>query len=242
MHRLPEHIHRSDSFYLIPKFPQIFHIPGQSCRITADVHHPLGFHLHDCVQAGLITPFSGRVNHNHICRNMVFLILFRQNLLGLPDKKLHMFHSIISCIFTRILNGLGNHFHAIYPAGFLSQKQGNRTDAAIQIPNRLPSGKFCKFQSRPVKPLRLHRIHLEKGQRRNAKTHRANPVLNVSGPVKIDDFRSHYHVGFLPVDRQRNAVYPSRSPWGRLLPFITMHTRSWPLVKPLRISTWRTRP
>lgn len=114
-----KHIAPSHLLHHIPSICQIPQIPCQCSRITAHINHPFRLHPQDCVKAHLVAALSWGIYHDHICIDMAFLILFRQNFLRLPYKKFHIPHSVQLCIPSGIINGLGNDFHPIYLPGLL---------------------------------------------------------------------------------------------------------------------------
>ena len=154
--------------------------------------------------------YKRQIHHNHIRIYLMLLILFRKYLFCLSHKEAYIIHAVQSGIGAGILNGLRHNFHAIDLFCLLGQKQRNRSDSTVQIPNSFLSRQLCIFQSCTVQFFCLHRIYLVKRQRRDSVFHISNIVRNVSWPKKIHDPAAHNYICLLSVDTDRNACY-SRS-------------------------------
>ena len=131
MHRPPKLIHCPYPLQFIPAITKHPQIPCQRRRITAHIHNPLRAHFQHCFKAFPIAAFPRRIYHYHIRPLPFLLILFRQNLFRFPHKKLRIVNSIPGCVFSGILNRLGNDFHAIDMLCLPCQKKGNRTNPAV---------------------------------------------------------------------------------------------------------------
>ena len=129
---------------------------------------------------------------------MVFGVLFvvgRKNLFGFSDEKLSVFDLVDFGIVLRIRDCLRDDFDAVDFFCFLREEQGNRSDAAVEIPYRLISGEACVFQGKAVQLFRLCRVDLVKGQRRDLVFYGSNIVGDVSLSPQATDFFSHDHIG-----------------------------------------------
>ncbi len=77
----------------------------------------------------------------------ILLIILWQHFLGFPLKKFDILYSVYRGIIPGILNCLGHNFHTAHLASFFRQKQRNRSNPAVQIPDyRTFSKAFPAFQ------------------------------------------------------------------------------------------------
>ena len=221
MHRLSEQIHPPDPADLISPVAQHPQIPGQGRTVTAHIDNPLRRHPKHGSQAGLIASLSGRIHHNYIGPDSLPLIFFGKHLLRPSQKELRIANSVPVSVPACVLYGLGNHLHTVYTLCSLSQKQGNRSYPAVEIPDRLRSGKLRIFQRKGVKPFHLGRVHLIKRQRRYGKTdllagkpERMNRIPHmdhvrdsVLSPDRVN-LASHDHICIFRINAHGNAGHP----------------------------------
>ena len=83
--------------------------------------------------------------------------------------------NVVDAIFLRvpsgIANGIRNHLNAVYLFGIRRQEASDRADSAVKVPHDLLTGKLCIVSDEAVKALRLFRIDLIEGKRRDMKRH-----------------------------------------------------------------------
>ena len=160
MHRMRKLIHSLHLLNFISFPPQIFQIPGQSRRVTTYVHDPFRLHLYHRSQYALFASFPWRIHHDHIRIDAFFFIFFRQHFFRFSYKEFCIGDMIQRCISFCILDGSRDNFHTIDLFCFLGEEEGNCSDSAVEIPDRLISFQTCVFQCFFVKFLCLHRIDL----------------------------------------------------------------------------------
>ncbi|CCY31825.1 unknown [Ruminococcus sp. CAG:60] len=158
---------------------EVLQVAGQGGAIAAYVDHSVGLHFDDGGKEGLVTTFAGRIHYDHIGALACASVLLRQNLFGFSYKEFCIGKAVQLGVFFGILNSCRNNLHASYHLRLLCQEQGNGSDSAVKIPYGFITGKVCVFQCLSIKPSRLVRIYLEKGQRRNLIGNLPNLICNV---------------------------------------------------------------
>ena len=188
MHRMPKLIHASPSNQLIPLLPQELHIPGQGRRVAAHIHDPLRLHIHHGLKQRFFASFPRRVHYDHVCVGippMLFLVLriiLRQHFFCLAHIEPGILDPIDFRVIPGVLDSLGHDLHAIDFLGLLRQEQGYGSDAAVDVPDRLFAGKPGVLKRQSIQFLRLDRIYLVKGQRRDLILYICYIVCNVGFP------------------------------------------------------------
>ena len=83
--------------------------------------------------------------------------------------------NVVDAIFLRIPSGIAdgirNHLNAVYLFGIRRQEAADRADSAVKVPHDLLAGKLRIVSDEAVKTLRLFRIDLIEGERRDMKRH-----------------------------------------------------------------------
>ena len=119
---------------------------------------------------------AGRVKENHISLFTSF-----GHVIDEIPRVSFVKPGIADTVVLRVLHGvfyrIRIQFHADDLSGFFRRAKPDGSDAAVGVDNRFPAGKAGKFQRRPVQPLRLSGIDLEKGSGGQFKGQTAERVL-----------------------------------------------------------------
>ena len=206
MARHRELVNPSDFLYFIPQLPKHLHISCQRCGIAGYIHDAVRLHAGHGVEEVFFAAFSRRIDDDDVrvgvFARVVFGVLFvvgRKNLFRFSNEKFSVFDLVDFRIVLRIRNCLRDDFDAVDFFGFLREEQGNRSDAAVEIPDRLISGETCIFQGKTVQLFRLRRVDLVEGQRGDPIFYGSNIVCDIPLSLQAADFFSHDHIGPLTV-------------------------------------------
>ena len=206
MARHRELVNPSDFLYFIPQLPKHLHISCQRCGIAGYIHDAVRLHAGHGVEEVFFAAFSRRIDDDDVrvgvFARVVFGVLFvvgRKNLFRFSNEKFSVFDLVDFRIVLRIRDCLRDDFDAVDFFGFLREEQGNRSDAAVEIPDRLISGEACVFHGKAVQLFRLRRVDLVEGQRGDPIFYVSNIVGDIPLSPQAADFFSHDHIGPLTV-------------------------------------------
>ena len=156
MHRMTKLINRAHPGNHISIFLQIFQVPCQSSGITADIDNTLWCHGNHRFQTLLITSLTRWIYYNDIRMQSFIPILFMlvyplwQHFLCFSNIKGCIIHLVILCIFSGICYCFRYNLYTINMLCCLCQKQRNRPNPTIQIPDHFLSRQICIFQCQTV--------------------------------------------------------------------------------------------
>lgn len=166
MYGFREVVHGADVAELVAGGAKILHVAGEGRGVTAYVHELSRGHLDDGVEGLLVAALSWRVDADDV--NALVLMGFipgREHFFGCTDVKLCVCDAVQRRVLSGILDGLRDDFDAVDLLRLLAQEEGDRADAAIEVPDIFRALKVGEFKRRAVHLFRLHRVHLVETER-----------------------------------------------------------------------------
>ena len=133
MDSLAKLVYGADFFQLIPVFAEDLQVPGEGGAVAADIDHLFGAHTDNSIKKLFVAPFSGRIDDDDICPLSCPLIVFREDLFGLPDKELCIFYMVQLSVFAGILDRDGDDLHTLHSACLLCEIKRDGADPAVKV-------------------------------------------------------------------------------------------------------------
>ena len=164
MTAVPELVHHCYPFYLISFLAEDAAVSGQGTGIAAHVNDARRRHGSHSVEQGLVAAFPRRVHDDDVRADAGALILSRYDFFGLTHVESDVVHLVEGGVAAGVIDGFFDDFHAVNLLGFLRQEEGDRSNAAVKIPDDFLSFQAGVLESLGIENFRLHRVHLEEGE------------------------------------------------------------------------------
>ena len=166
MYGFREVIHRADMAEFIAGGAEILHVAGEGGGVTAYVHKLFRGHLDDGVESLLVAAFSWRVDADDV--NALVRVCFipgREDFFGRTDVKLCVRDAVQRRVLAGVLDGLRDDLDAVDLLRLLAQEEGDRADAAVEVPDIFRALKAGELERRAVHLFGLYRVHLVEAER-----------------------------------------------------------------------------
>lgn len=200
-----EHIDALNLFGGVSAFGQDFGVAGEGWRAAGDVDDAFGRGGDDGAQDGGVTALARWVEDDDVRAETVGNKL-REKLFRRADVKDGVFNVIARGVLIGVPDGFGNDFNADDFFGFLRQKQGDGSRAAVGVHDGFVSGQTGVFERKPVELFSLRGIDLKEGERRNGEAKPAERVLHRAFAPEDADVRTEDDVRLAGIDAQAQAA------------------------------------
>ena len=149
---------------------QFLQIPCQGGGVAADIDDALGGNFQHGLNADIVAALAGRVNADDVDLRVFPLCLqvfhvIREDLLGFSHVESSIFNAVPGGVLPGIFNGFGNDFDTVDLLCMAGHKEGDRSDAAVEVPDCFIAGQAGAVEGQAVELFRLAGIDLVEGKR-----------------------------------------------------------------------------
>lgn len=166
MYGFREVVHGADVAELVAGGAEVLHVAGEGGGVAAYVHELFRGHLDDGVEGLFVAALSWRVDADDV--NALVRVCFipgREHFFGCTDVKLCVCDAVQRRVLAGVLDGLRDDLNAVDLLRLLAQEEGDRADAAVEVPDIFRALKVGEFERRAVHLFGLHRVHLVEAER-----------------------------------------------------------------------------